>query len=82
MGPALRCAGGPVPGGVWKTSGDRPAVSTLAHGSLPRLTEALRVPARLNRVAPLPELGPPCVSAYAQVVRGGRVAQGAVVEVG
>lgn len=61
----------------------RCAVPTLAHGSLPRQTGALRVAARLNRVAPLPELGPqPCVGAYAQVVRGGRVAQGAVVEVG
>lgn len=61
----------------------RCAVPTLAHGSLPRQTEALRVPARLNRVAPLPQLGAqPCVGAYAQVVRGGRVAQGSAVEVG
>jgi uncharacterized protein YcbX len=61
----------------------RCAVPTLAHGSLPRQSDALRVPARLNRVAPLPQLGPqPCVGAYAQVVRGGRVEQGSVVEVG
>ncbi|MEU6075079.1 MOSC domain-containing protein [Micromonospora sp. NPDC047074] len=61
----------------------RCAVPTLAHGSLPRLAGALRVPASLNRVAPLPQLGPqPCVGAYAQVLRGGRVALGAPVEVG
>ncbi|SCL72288.1 hypothetical protein GA0070606_6033 [Micromonospora citrea] len=61
----------------------RCAVPTLTHGSLPRQPDALRVPARLNRVAPLPQLGPqPCVGAYAQVVRGGRAEQGAVVEVG
>ncbi|MCL7459559.1 MOSC N-terminal beta barrel domain-containing protein [Micromonospora echinofusca] len=61
----------------------RCAVPTLAHGPLPRQGAALRVPARLNRVAPLPQLGPqPCVGAYAQVVRSGRVAQGSTVEVG
>ncbi|RLP96406.1 MOSC domain-containing protein [Micromonospora sp. CV4] len=61
----------------------RCAVPTLAHGSLPRETEALRVPARLNRVEPLPGLGPqPCVGAYARVVRAGRVAEGDVVTVG
>ncbi|WP_433393318.1 MOSC domain-containing protein [Micromonospora sp. KLBMP9576] len=61
----------------------RCAVPTLAHGPLPPQAQALSVPARLNRVAPLPQLGPqPCVGAYAQVLRGGRVAPGAVVEIG
>ncbi|MEV0325678.1 MOSC domain-containing protein [Micromonospora echinospora] len=55
----------------------RCAVPTLAHGDLPAAPDALRVPARLNRVAPLPQLGPlPCVGAYAQVVRPGRVEAG------
>ncbi|PSK59023.1 hypothetical protein B0E53_06922 [Micromonospora sp. MH33] len=50
---------------------------TLAHGRLPRDPEALRVPARLNRVVPLDGLAPrPCVGAYAQVVRAGRVRAG------
>lgn len=61
----------------------RCAVPTLAHGTLPRQVAALRVPARLNRIAPLPELAPqPCVGAYAQVVRAGRVAEGAPVTLG
>ncbi|MCO1594410.1 MOSC domain-containing protein [Micromonospora sp. RHAY321] len=61
----------------------RCAVPTLAHGPLPRETGALRVPARLNRVEPLPGLGPqPCVGAYARVVRPGRVAEGDRVTVG
>ncbi|MFI6824100.1 MOSC domain-containing protein [Micromonospora sp. NPDC050187] len=55
----------------------RCAVPTLAHGDLPAEPDALRVPARLNRVAPVPQLGPlPCVGAYAQVVRPGRVDAG------
>ncbi|MFC4017199.1 MOSC domain-containing protein [Micromonospora sp. GCM10011542] len=58
----------------------RCAVPTLAHGTLPRETDALRVPARLNRVEPLPGLGPqPCVGAYARVVRAGRVELGDAV---
>ncbi|TNH21513.1 MOSC domain-containing protein [Micromonospora orduensis] len=61
----------------------RCAVPTLAHGPLPREAEALRVPARLNRVEPLPGMGPqPCVGAYARVVRAGRVADGDRVTVG
>ncbi|SIM63012.1 MOSC domain-containing protein [Micromonospora cremea] len=61
----------------------RCAVPTLAHGPLPRETGALRVPARLNRVEPLPGLGPePCIGAYARVVRAGRVAEGDPVTVG
>ncbi|MEH1166826.1 MOSC domain-containing protein [Micromonospora sp. CPCC 205539] len=60
----------------------RCAVSTLVHGPLPRAVEALRVPARLNRVEPLPGMGPqPCVGAYARVVRAGRVAEGDRVSV-
>ncbi|MEV4492910.1 MOSC N-terminal beta barrel domain-containing protein [Micromonospora coxensis] len=55
----------------------RCAVPTLAHGRLPRDPEALRAPARLNRVVPLPGLDPqPCLGAYATVVRPGRVAVG------
>ena len=59
----------------------RCAVPTLAHGLLPGEPEALRAPARLNRVVPLPGLGPqPCVGAYAVVARGGRVRVGDPVE--
>ncbi|TDC25479.1 MOSC domain-containing protein [Micromonospora sp. 15K316] len=59
----------------------RCAVPTLAHGRLPRRPDALRAPARLNRIEPLPGLGPqPCVGAYAQVVTPGRVAVGDAVE--
>jgi uncharacterized protein YcbX len=55
----------------------RCAVPTLAHGDLPAEPDALRVPARLNRVTPVPQLGPlPCVGAYAQVVRPGPVGVG------
>ncbi|MBM0240568.1 hypothetical protein JNW88_32135 [Micromonospora sp. ATA32] len=57
------------------------AVEVTADG-LPPDVDALRVPARLHRVVPLPQLGPqPCVGAYAQVVRGGRVELGDDVEV-
>ncbi|SIR79432.1 MOSC domain-containing protein [Micromonospora avicenniae] len=59
----------------------RCAVPTLAHGRLPQRPDALRAPARLNRIEPLPGLGRlPCVGAYAQVVTPGRVAVGAAVE--
>ncbi|MFI7520051.1 MOSC domain-containing protein [Micromonospora globbae] len=59
----------------------RCAVPTLGHGRLPRQPDALRVPARLNRIEPLPGLGrQPCVGAYAQVVTPGRVAVGDRVE--
>ena len=45
----------------------RCAVPTLAHGALPRDTEALRVLARHNRVAPLAGLDPePCAGVYAE----------------
>lgn len=60
----------------------RCAVPTLAHGSLPGDPDALRVPARLNRLAPVPQLGPlPCVGVYAQVVQPGPVHVGDAVEV-
>ncbi|MFI7430024.1 MOSC domain-containing protein [Micromonospora sp. NPDC049836] len=55
----------------------RCAVPTLAHGPLPRDPDALRAPARLNRVVPLPGLAAqPCVGGYAQVVRPGQVRVG------
>jgi uncharacterized protein YcbX len=55
----------------------RCAVPTLAHGGLPRDPDALRVPARHNRVAALPGRAPePCVGVYAQVLRGGRIQEG------
>ena len=61
----------------------RCAVPTLAHGSLPRDPDALRAPARLNRLAPLPGMAPhPCVGAYAQVVRPGRIRLGDPVRLG
>ncbi|MEH0823939.1 MOSC N-terminal beta barrel domain-containing protein [Micromonospora sp. CPCC 205714] len=60
----------------------RCAVPPLAHGTLPPDAAALRAPARLNRVVPLPALGPqPCVGAYAVVTRPGRVEVGDPVEV-
>ncbi|WP_307799083.1 MOSC domain-containing protein [Micromonospora antibiotica] len=59
----------------------RCAVPTLAHGELPGDPEALRRPARRNRVVPVPDLGAqPCVGAYAVVVRGGRITAGDRVE--
>lgn len=55
----------------------RCAVPTLAHGDLCRDPEALRVPARHNRVVPLPALGPqPCVGVYAEVLSPGSVSTG------
>ncbi|HEX3308409.1 MAG TPA: MOSC N-terminal beta barrel domain-containing protein, partial [Streptosporangiaceae bacterium] len=50
----------------------RCAIPTLAHGDLPRDTEALRVVARHNRVRPLPEADPePCAGVYAEVLHPG-----------
>lgn len=55
----------------------RCAVPTLAHGDLAPDPAALRVPARHNRLRPLPQLDPqPCAGSYAQVLRPGRVAVG------
>ncbi len=55
----------------------RCAVPTLAHGDLPRDTEALRVLARHNRVSPMPDSDPePCAGVYAQVLRPGRISTG------
>src|SRR6266700_3510942 len=58
----------------------RCAVPTLAHGDLPRDTEALRILARHNRVRALPERDPePCAGVYAEVLRPGRIRVGDAV---
>ncbi len=58
----------------------RCAVPTLAHGALPRDTEALRVLARHNRVTPMAGLDPePCAGVYAEVLRPGRIRVGDAV---
>jgi uncharacterized protein len=55
----------------------RCAVPTLAHGGLPRDTDALRVLARHNRVRPFPESAPePCAGVYAEVRHPGRIRAG------
>src|SRR5689334_17517195 len=55
----------------------RCAIPTLAHGRLPRDTEALRVVARNNRVSPLPDVDPePCAGVYAEVLRPGWISAG------
>ncbi|OKI00375.1 hypothetical protein A6A06_22500 [Streptomyces sp. CB02923] len=60
----------------------RCAVPTLEHGRLPRDPDALRVPARHNRVVPMDDADPqPCGGVYAQVVRPGRIRQGDAVRV-
>ncbi|MFY9932702.1 MAG: MOSC domain-containing protein [Streptosporangiaceae bacterium] len=60
----------------------RCAVPTLAHGELPRDTEALRVLARHNRVVPMDGFGPePCAGVYAQVLQPGRISVGDAVRV-
>jgi uncharacterized protein YcbX len=60
----------------------RCAVPTLAHGALPRDTEALRVLARHNRVTPLAGLDPePCAGVYAEVLHPGRIRVGDAVRV-
>lgn len=54
----------------------RCAVPTLAHGTLPRRTEAVRVLLEANRI-PVLDLGPqPCLGAYAEVRHGGTVTLG------
>jgi MOSC domain-containing protein len=58
----------------------RCAVPTLAHGALPRDTDALRVLARHNRVQPFPESDPePCAGVYAEVLHPGRIRAGDAV---
>jgi uncharacterized protein len=55
----------------------RCAIPTLAHGPLPRDTDALRVLARHNRLAPVPGADPePCAGVYAEVLNPGRVSLG------
>jgi uncharacterized protein len=61
----------------------RCAIPTLAHGDLPRDTEALRVPAAHNRVSAMADFAPqPCVGVYAQVLHPGRVRLGDEVRLG
>jgi uncharacterized protein YcbX len=58
----------------------RCAIPTLAHGHLPRDTEALRVVARNNRISPLPDVDPePCAGVYAEVLQPGRISTGDLV---
>jgi uncharacterized protein YcbX len=55
----------------------RCAVPTLVHGGLPRDAEALRVPARHNRVQPVePGDAEPCAGVYAEVLAPGRIQVG------
>ncbi|RKE21735.1 MOSC domain-containing protein [Streptomyces sp. TLI_171] len=55
----------------------RCAVPTLAHGDFPADPEALRRPARLNRVRPLAGMDPlPCLGVYAQILTPGTVEVG------
>jgi uncharacterized protein len=55
----------------------RCAVPTLAHGGLPRDTDALRVLTRHNRIPPLETLDPePCAGVYAEVLNPGHVRVG------
>ena len=55
----------------------RCAVPTLAHGPLPRDTDALRVLARHNRQAPVADADPePCAGVYAEVLNPGRISLG------
>jgi uncharacterized protein YcbX len=58
----------------------RCAVPTLAHGALARDTDALRVPARHNRVVAMDGRDPePCAGVYAEVVNPGRIRTGDTV---
>jgi len=55
----------------------RCAVPTLAHGPLPRDSDALRVLARHNRLAPVADTDPePCAGVYAEVLNPGRIQVG------
>jgi len=58
----------------------RCAVPTLAHGTLPRNPDALRVLARHNRVEPADALDPePCAGVYAEVLKPGHIRIGDTV---
>jgi MOSC domain-containing protein len=58
----------------------RCAVPTLAHGRLARDTDALRVPARHNRVVAMDGRDPePCVGVYAEVLNPGHIRVGDIV---
>ncbi|MEV4560158.1 MOSC N-terminal beta barrel domain-containing protein [Kitasatospora sp. NPDC049285] len=60
----------------------RCAVPTLAHGPHPADPEALRRPARLNRIHPLPGMAAlPCLGVYARILAPGPVGVGDPVEV-
>jgi uncharacterized protein YcbX len=55
----------------------RCAVPTLRHGHLDPYPDALRIPARENRLVPLPGMAEhPCAGVYAQVLAGGRIRAG------
>jgi uncharacterized protein YcbX len=55
----------------------RCAVPTLAHGTLPRDPDALRVLARHNRLEPMDSLDPePCAGVYAEVLNPGHIRTG------
>ena len=75
LGRELRVGGGLVLRVIARTP--RCAIPTLAHGHLPRDTEALRVVARNNRISPLPDVDPePCAGVYAEVLQPGRISTG------
>ena len=58
----------------------RCAVPTLAHGTRPRIPDALRVLARHNRVEPADALDPePCAGVYAEVLEPGHIRIGDAV---
>ena len=54
----------------------RCAVPTLAHGALPRRTDAVRTLLEHNRISVPGHGTQPCLGAYAQVLRGGAIAIG------
>jgi uncharacterized protein YcbX len=54
----------------------RCAVPTLAHGALPRRTDAVRTLLTENRIAVMDMSPQPCLGAYAQVLKGGTIAVG------
>jgi uncharacterized protein YcbX len=75
LGHELRLGAGLVVRVIARTP--RCAIPTLAHGDLPRNTDALRVPAARNRVKPMPDMdAQPCAGVYAQVVTPGRITVG------